>query len=135
MEGGGLAVDEARDGELVVQPHPLPPSATRTGPVAGEGSVTDPGTGLEIGEGTGPAARSSGSGGCWGEGAARRREGRREEAASEAWIKSTRGNLTKLCEVASKPFWQVCWACRESYEYVGRSRGGGRDKLYEVPPL
>ncbi|CAM9868358.1 unnamed protein product, partial [Laminaria digitata] len=38
LDGGGLALDEAADGELVARPHPLPPSATRKGPLAGEAS-------------------------------------------------------------------------------------------------
>lgn len=113
-------MDEARDGELVARPHPLPPSATRKGPAAGEGSLATTsssdgrsasggggGGGLTgVGAGTGPAARQS-AGGSWADRAARRREARQEEAANEEWISSTRAEVAKLCEVASKPFWQV----------------------------
>ncbi|CAN0188052.1 unnamed protein product [Pylaiella littoralis] len=131
LDGGGLALDEARDGEPVVQPHPLPPSATRKGQLAGEGAATatdGSGTGggggggrgrgrgggggggggvgtVGFGLGTGPGARM-GAGGGWAEGSARRREARREEVASEEWITSTKKEVAKLCEVASKPFWQ-----------------------------
>lgn len=124
-------MDEARDGELVAQPHPLPPSATRKGQLAGEGAATAAdGSGttgggrgrgrggggggvaggvgaVGFGLGTGPGARL-GAGGGWAEGSVRRREARREEAASEEWVASTRREVAKLCEVASKPFWQVC---------------------------
>lgn len=139
LEGGGLALDEARNGEVVNQAHPLPPSATRRGQLAGEGAATPSslppggngasrgrngsaggggaagaGAGaLGFGLGTGPAARlgaAYGNGG-WAEGTARRREARREEAASEEWIASTRKQVAKLCEVASKPFWQVRRRC------------------------
>lgn len=111
LEGGGLAWDEARDGEEVVRPNPLPPSATRRGPTVGEGSSsseTIAGSGAVGGisgggAGTGPSARRSG----WGDGAARRREARREEAASEEWVNTTRADVAKLCEIASRPFWQV----------------------------
>lgn len=132
-------MDEARDGEIVNQAHPLPPSATRRGQLAGEGAATPSslppggngasrgrngaagaaggaasGAGaLGFGLGTGPAARlgaAYGNGG-WAEGTARRREARREEAASEEWIASTRKQVAKLCEVASKPFWQVRRRC------------------------
>lgn len=125
LDGGGLALDEAADGELVAQPHPLPPSATRKGPLAGEASSTETlgaagasaalatsaerggrGRGGGVGLGTGPGARQS-EGSGWADGAARRREARREEAASEEWVNSTRTEVAKLCEIASKPFWQV----------------------------
>lgn len=121
LEGGGLALDEARDGEPIIGPNPLPASATRNGPVAGEGTATaegvrntrsstssGAGVGVEVGVGTGPSARPSGNSSAWIDGAARRREARREEAASQEWISSTRADVGKLCDVAAKPFWQVC---------------------------
>lgn len=108
LEGGGLAWDVARDGEEVERANPPPPSATRRGPVAGEGRSSDSsaeiGAGLSTGAMTGPAARRS----SWADGATRRREARREAEASEEWVNTTKADVAKLCEIAALPFWQVC---------------------------
>lgn len=108
LEGGGLAWDVSHDGEEVARPNPPPPSATRRGPVVGEGRSSDSsaemGTGPSTGALTGPAARRS----SWMDGATRRREARREAEASEEWVNTTKADVAKLCEIAALPFWQVC---------------------------
>lgn len=175
LDGGGLALDEAADGELVARPHPLPQSATRKGPSAGEASssssatnargapATSFGTAATIalsgsaggggggsggggGLGTGPGARQSESG-TWAEGAARRREARREEAASVEWVNATRTEVAGLCEVAAKPFWQVLvWyggstrfmfylSIRLYYTYLHRLCYSGTYSFFLSPPF
>ncbi|CAB1116618.1 unnamed protein product [Ectocarpus sp. CCAP 1310/34] len=156
----GLTTDQGFVGALYVRgvaAHPLPPSATRRGQLAGEGAATPsslpPGGGngasrgrngsagatagaagagaLGFGLGTGPAARlgaAYGNGG-WAEGTARRREARREEAASEEWIASTRKQVAKLCEVASKPFWQKHSWFLDQLKLLQVPHGGGMEAM------
>lgn len=101
-------MDEALDGAMVAQMNPPPPSATRKGPSAGEGTST---TSLRSAGTAANAPQESVRG--WGnrsaERVARERTAQREEAACEEWINSSREDVAKLCEVAAKPFWQVRW--------------------------